>query len=227
MALQVLTLARYMTGMGVPRSDSEWGAYKWVRAMKEMEFKGHGFVPVRGEYKQISHANTGEAARWFGMRGADLIAGTNIGKDRKLWLVPIPCSKAVVGQPTANPYAPLFLAQELETELALIGYPNASAVEVLRWSEPMASSRTSGGTRDPIALFPKLVAIKKIPDDAIVVLIDDVVTKGGHLQACAARLRHSGAGAGIWMALCAAKTTHESSEKAFEVERMDLDDYTP
>jgi hypothetical protein len=58
-----------------------------------------------------------------------------------------------------------------------------------------------------------------------VVLIDDVCTVGGHLQACAAVLRRKGYIAGY--AVCGGRTMHEQQPNPFSIGSITLLDFYP
>jgi orotate phosphoribosyltransferase len=57
------------------------------------------------------------------------------------------------------------------------------------------------------------------------VLVDDVVTSGGHLRACAAKLTVDGAG--VPLAVCAGRTLYDQEKDAFEIVEESLKDYEP
>jgi predicted amidophosphoribosyltransferase len=80
-------------------------------------------------------------------------------------------------------------AQALAAELGM----GAMVVDALRWSEPLLSASAAGGMRDPQHLLDRLRVVGTFPEARLrYVLVDDVVTSGGHLQACGAMLRAHG-----------------------------------
>ena len=65
-------------------------------------------------------------------------------------------------------------------------------------------SAHNGGPRDPLVLYPALRLPNKWAASARpYVLVDDVMTSGGHIRACAAILRSQGAD--VRLAVCGAK----------------------
>ncbi|MGA9883516.1 MAG: hypothetical protein WBQ34_07345 [Candidatus Acidiferrales bacterium] len=72
----------------------------------------------------------------------------------------------------------------------------------------------------------KNLAFKGKPNERVcAILVDDVMTGGGHLQACAAKLRE--AGAVVPRAFCGGRTTHEQDHRAFELVEETLQDFEP
>lgn len=56
-------------------------------------------------------------------------------------------------------------------------------------------------------------------------LVDDVITSGDHLQACAARLKK--AGLDVNSIICAGKTVYDQSRGAFDIREEEWDEYEP
>lgn len=98
-------------------------------------------------------------------------------------------------------------------------------VDCLRWKKDLGSASKEGGPRDPETLYKNLAPIEGLRKESRVVLVDDVMTSGGHLRACAAKLRQ--AGATVVIALCGSRTTYSQDKNAFTTFEGDLEDYEP
>ena len=96
--------------------------------------------------------------------------------------------------------------------------------DCIRWKVDLGSAR-NGGPRDPTIPFGNLIVTEIIDKKTLRVLIDYVSTSGGHLRACAAKLKEKGAtvGAAFW----AGKTFHEPAVSAFSCFQETLEDYNP
>jgi predicted amidophosphoribosyltransferase len=121
------------------------------------------------------------------------------------YLVPIPNTKCTIDS-EHKPRTAL-LANAIATYL-----DNVEMTDILRWKESMESAHSGSGTRDPFLLIENLAAIEKVPQ-ASIVLVDDVVTTGGHIKACARFLTDRGGK--VLSAICAARTVQISQENPF------------
>jgi len=123
-----------------------------------------------------------EAIDWFGCLGALVLESRRL--ERPLQLVPVPNSTCTVAQ--QQPPSTLLLAEAIASATTA----GAEVSDCLRWARPQAPSHL-GGTRDRTRLFRDLVLVSN-PRRGKVVLIDDVVTTGAHLETAAARLQREG-----------------------------------
>jgi adenine/guanine phosphoribosyltransferase-like PRPP-binding protein len=88
----------------------------------------------------------------------------------------------------------------------------------------MASANDEGGTRDGATLYEYLVATGDVRGHRVV-LVDDMLTSGGHLRACAARLRT--AGAEPVFAVCAGRADQSQVADPFAVRHHEITDHEP
>ena len=91
----------------------------------------------------------------------------------------------------------------------------------LRWRQPQPPAHL-GGSRDPAILYRELEDPDLPTLDHPIILIDDVLTSGGHLRACAARLSDEPA-----MALVAGRADEVHQQQMFAIRQDDLLDFSP
>jgi hypothetical protein len=210
-ALRVITFCTYCKGGGYTEQDT-YHAAKFVKAIKGDGVNGWAEIPVPigGRRQRLEEGNRGAVFGWFGEMAAASIPA------RPLVLVPVPGSKAITtDEVRAGPTFRLARAVAMRC--------SRPVETLLRWRRPMQSAR-SGGERRAEVLLPNLVVDGE--PTAPVVLVDDVCTSGGHLQAASAAIR--GAGGEVLFAVCAAQS--ESTEQpggAFAVRERELEDVDP
>ena len=132
-------------------------------------------------------------------------------------LVPVPNSTAVHG--SSPDFATALLARRVADA---VGSRVKVATE-LWWDQEMQRAH-EGGPRFAEHVFPHLVA-GKLPVRGPRVLLDDVLTSGGHLRASAAKLREMGHDPEF--AICCGRTAHEQLENPFVVPVVELPDFDP
>jgi|GEM_PF-3505788 len=213
MPLTVFTFASYPgTSIVLPPGDPLW------------ESK-HALLALKGEPKwfrlpdgrMVAPADAPEIAiEWFSSKIASIWEKV-LQRDR-YHLVPVPDSKATPGVQDCRT---AMLARAIAAKVG----PGAVVADVLRWSEPMKSASKGGGTRAAQELYKKLVLLPHgVPNEACCVIVDDVITSGGHVQAAAARLRASG-----WTCeavFCAGETV-EDRRAPFGIWSRRLGEYDP
>lgn len=216
MPLKVIPFAQYLTVRVDNMRDLDFAATLAVKAVK-------GEI-VRGRQQRIKLGNRtfvygpgqpqGGVDLWLTWAAPRVEEAVPHGP---IVLVPVPNSGAVVGG-AAN-----FRTAVLARQLAAAIGPRVSVATELWWSEPMTPAH-EGGPRFAHQLYPFLVAQ---PDQqpGTRVLVDDVMTSGGHFQACAAKLREIGHEPGV--AICCGRTKHEQLEHPFVVPVEELPDFDP
>jgi hypothetical protein len=213
MPLSVISFATYLT-RGSSWTDDDHNSLKFVKAVKGKTFGGWATVPVLGRQEKLRSTNVADAVEWFGELGADELG--KIGLAAPVFIVPVPNSDCTV-QNRKSPRTAL-LAEAVASRLT-----HTRVWDGLRWVKKETPTHQEG-TRDPELLYPNLV-LTSTPPKGTFVLVDDVFTKGGHLQAAAARLAEQKIRC-KW-AVCAGRTVLISEPRPFSILRQEIPDFVP
>lgn len=135
-----------------------------------------------------------EGLAWFGGLGALVLKIKRL--QLPLTLVPVPASDCAIGCKNSMP------TLRLAEAVARASGRGVTVSDVLRWKHSQTPSHR-GGSRDPTLLTEELTFAGPLPATQIV-LIDDVVTTGGHLTAAIAKL--ASVGLTCKLAICLART---------------------
>lgn len=213
--MDVVSLCRYLTSIDVQWTDDYWSAFKFVQAVKGMSVNGYATIPTVSGRRRLDSGNTARALDW-----AAEFAIAYLNKyewNGTYFVVPIPSSKTTIAKASRGPQHALadLIAKGCESRLEVC--------DTLRFKEKLEPAHR-GGPRDPEFLYPKL-ALGAPPPKGPVILIDDVRTSGGHLQASAALLRATGVE--VDSAIVVGRTTHDTSMPAFGAVHEPLDDWHP
>jgi predicted amidophosphoribosyltransferase len=141
-------------------------------------------------------------------------------------LIPVPNSRCSIG--ASEPPRTRALAEALAVELnGGTGGTDAVVLDVLRWSEPVQPAHLLRGTRNPQELFGRLTIVGSLEalTDRRGVLVDDVLTTGGHLQACAARILRQGHR--IDVAVVAGRADQAQVEEPFTIRIDEIAEFAP
>ena len=172
--LQVVCQAQYLTrNVGSMRS-TDYDATHMVKAVKGLDLSpnAYTYVTIQGKSHKITNESKDDAISWFAEWAVFQIGGLGAGPN--IILLPIPSSKTVVTSP--EDYRTCRIANAIASLL-----PKSLVSSALRFKTPLPNSREEGGSRDPHVLYPNMVLANVPPGD--IVLIDDVMTSGGHFTA--------------------------------------------
>jgi len=231
MALRVASLCGYLcSGDVVWRrgAGGDFDAHDWIQALKGKSFKGYAQVPVCGTTRRLSDENASDAIQWFGEMAAAYLSAKKIAGP--LVIIPVPNSSSVINS-TVKPRTRK-LAKALAERL---GKDGTVVLDCLRWKEDWGPASKGAGSRDAAKLCENLAVLREHisafvnevedPETYTVVLVDDVTTSGGHLQACAAKLKK--AGVVVDSVICGGRTIYDQKYKPFDVREEKLDEYEP
>lgn len=209
-----LSVTSYATYKRPPYTDPEYHSLKFVKAIKGKSFQGWADVPVLGRVKRLRPANADDAVSWFGELAAATVVTLVVANP--VIFVPVPNSSSTVASGILPRTA--LLAQAIADKIQ-----NAKVCDAFRWVEEMVPTHQEG-TRDPQELYDNLRLIAT-PTRGTIILVDDVLTKGGHLRATAARLLARRITSRY--ALCAGRTVLETQADPFRVVQQDIPDFVP
>jgi predicted amidophosphoribosyltransferase len=222
--LSVVSCCTYLTGAtSVAWRGLDYDAHDFIHAVKQKPINKYAHIPVRGVLRRLDDSNRDRSLVWFGQMIADV--AQRHGLLVPIALVPVPNSRCCVDS-TETPRT-VALAHALADELNRAVTGDAIVVDVLRWSERLDAAHSGAGTRDPQELFDKLrvVGDLTLADPRRLALVDDVLTSGGHLRACAAKLLQRGYRTDA--ALVAGRADQTQVADPFAIRVDEIADFTP
>jgi hypothetical protein len=182
---RVLSLCEYLTG--ADRHPDHVAPYQLVRAVKGLPFDGHAWITVGGARRRFDSERPQVAMAWAVERLAESMFAAY--RSEPITLVPLP-GHAHTTAADVETGCVHRLGLALSATLRRRGMV-VHSLPLLHWRTPVGCAR-EGGTRDPHLLQPRLRVAVAVADSFKVIVIDDVVTTGGHIIAAQSALAAAG-----------------------------------
>jgi hypothetical protein len=211
MSIWVHARGAYRADVGSKWRQEDYLVRNFVKSLKGEKFNGYSDFDLNGKTFRITHKNPGPAydawSDWAVSRVRDEL------KLGPVTLVPVPSSAQTEFQQDTCPVRMAERVARDAPDLCSVGY-------YLRHAAARQSAHGQGGSRHPDEIER---ALRCAPVDTRrpVVLIDDVVTTGGHLKACARVLREQGVE--VEYAIVAARTVWQAVPAPLTVEAEDIE----
>lgn len=219
MPLRVKPMVQYLTEQVEKMRDQDYTALSVAKAVKGREPGGRNKTLLfKKQPFSFGPGNPAGAVALWTAWAADIVRSSLDRPDEPVVIVPVPNSQATT-EDRAD-----FRTWELARLIAESVGGNVMALDELRWTEVMPKA-SEGGPRHAYQLYPKLACALQYDPAADRILIDDVLTSGGHMQAAAARLTR--AGTNVVAGLACGRTMHVQVTNPFGMPVEELSDFDP
>lgn len=215
MPLRAVCCFSHLTDRDAYSIDPHFCVKKFVDALKGRTIKKWASIPVgKGPKRLLEQANAKDAVDWFGEMAADILRNEAI-RGRPV-LVPFPSSKCDTT-----------IAESKTKRLAnaIAARFQADVADIIRFDAPQPSAHEEGGTRDPEEIYQHLRLQGRILKGRPYILVDDVLTSGGHIRAAAALLAKHGAR--VVLVIGGVSADREPADVPFDRVERELDDFEP
>lgn len=212
MSLAVRCRAQYLTADVEMRSE-DYDATHMVKAVKGLSLSARAYtwVTIDGERTKITDDNKDLAMDWFAEWAAQQIPAGDLATV----LVPVPSSKTTLS--SAVDFRTALIANRIATRRR-----NTVVAPVLRFENARPNSREEGGSRNAGELYLDMRITERLPMGRVV-LVDDILTGGGHIKAASWVIEDEGRR--VYQAICCGRSTDEQFPDPFDVpvEIVELD----
>lgn len=140
MSLKVVCFCSYLATINLPWRQEDWGAYKFVHALKGHELNGYCHVPVDGILRRLSSQNLNAAIDWYAKFALAYLTKKKISTS--FVAVPVPNSDCTVRSGT-KPHT-----LRLAKTLGELVDAETAVMDCLRWKRNLGSASQESGPRD-------------------------------------------------------------------------------
>ena len=190
-----------------PRSQPQWDAFKFCRAVKRRAINGSCTIPTKDGQQVIRPENVGFARTLFGTFIRNVLR-QHYGVE--ILLVPVP-SKDGLEQSKSF--------RSLDMTIEAMPEPLKSLVDgCVRFTQQLQPAN-AGGPRGKDALLPYMKTNRRLDGERIVI-IDDILTTGGSVQATIQKIED--AGGVVIAAIVCGYTVSDSIRPPFGAQEVDL-----